>query len=48
MRYTATREQVFNFLDENPGKSFNAYEIADKLTMNAVTVYRVLEFLKEN
>ena len=48
MRYTKTREQVYEFLSEHARQSFNAYEIAAALTMNHVTVYRILSFLQKN
>ena len=45
MRQTKTREEVLDFL-QNTHQAFTPYEIAKSLKMNAVTVYRVLEFLK--
>lgn len=45
MRNTKTREEILSFLEKNH-QAFTAYEIAEKLSINTVTVYRVLDFLK--
>lgn len=46
MRQTKTRQEILSFLEKNHS-AFTPYEISEKLSINAVTVYRVLEFLKE-
>ncbi len=46
MRQTKTRQEILSFLEKNHN-AFTPYEISEKLKINAVTVYRVLEFLKE-
>lgn len=46
MRQTKTRHEVLAFLEKNRG-AFTPYEIAEKLSINTVTVYRVLDFLRE-
>lgn len=46
MRQTKTREEILQFLRDDMG-SFTPYEISDLTHINPVTVYRVLEFLKE-
>lgn len=45
MRQTKTRQDIFSFLEKSHSV-FTPYEIAEKLKINTVTVYRVLEFLK--
>lgn len=46
MRQTKTRQDILSFLEKNQS-AFTAYEIAESLSINAVTVYRVLDFLRE-
>lgn len=46
MRQTKTRQEILSFLEKNHS-AFTPYEITEKLSINTVTVYRVLEFLKE-
>jgi len=46
MRQTKTRQEILDFLQKNQN-AFAAYEIAEKLSINTVTVYRVLDFLRE-
>ena len=46
IRNTKSRQEVLDFLNRNH-QAYTPYEIAEKLKMNPVTVYRVLEFLKE-
>ncbi len=46
MKHTKTRQRVLDFLTQE-SQAFTPYEIAKKISMNAVTVYRVLDFLKE-
>ncbi len=46
MRQTKTRQDILSFLEKNQS-AFTAYEIAEALSINAVTVYRVLDFLRE-
>lgn len=45
MRQTRTRAEILSFLQTHY-QAYTAYEIANILTINPVTVYRVLEFLK--
>jgi len=45
MRQTKTRQEVLSFLEKNHS-AFTAYEISEALSINTVTVYRVLDFLK--
>jgi Fe2+ or Zn2+ uptake regulation protein len=45
MRNTKTREEILSFL-QNTHQAYTPYEIAKSLSINPVTVYRVLEFLK--
>lgn len=46
MRQTKTRQDILSFLEKNQN-AFTAYEIAENLSINTVTVYRVLDFLRE-
>ncbi|MBP6920946.1 transcriptional repressor [Candidatus Gracilibacteria bacterium] len=46
MRQTKTRQEILTFLENNQS-AFTPYEIGEKLSINTVTVYRVLDFLKE-
>lgn len=46
MRSTKTRQDILAFLEKKQN-AFTPYEIAEKLSINTVTVYRVLDFLKE-
>ena len=46
MRQTKTRQEVLTFLEKNHS-AFTPYEISEKLSINTVTVYRVLDFLRE-
>ena len=46
MRQTKTRQEILSFLEKNHN-AFTAYEIAEALSIKTVTVYRVLDFLRE-
>jgi len=46
MRQTKTRQEVLDFLQKNHS-AFTPYELGEKLSINTVTIYRVLDFLKE-